>query len=114
MLYDRSHSQTTQAYGQNDIQFEYGRPPKIAVQPDLNTMIGMGGQGRDLVQFTLEWHHGHAETIKHRIESLRDFELNLRIAHTVPGMANRQLKMRYAKIGDMLGANCLQLRYLWI
>ena len=36
--------------------FELERIRKVPVQKDLNTIIGMGGEHGDLVQFELEWH----------------------------------------------------------
>lgn len=56
MFYDRSHSQTSQVSGDNATPFEYGRLRKVVVQEKINTIIGMGGVGRNLVQFELEWH----------------------------------------------------------
>jgi hypothetical protein len=49
MLYDRSHGYTTQVFGENATLFEHGRIRKVLVQQDLNTIIRMGGEGRDLV-----------------------------------------------------------------
>ncbi|KAI1348384.1 kinase-like domain-containing protein [Xylaria sp. FL0043] len=57
MFYDRSHSQSSQVFGKNAIQFGYGRPRKVVVNNDTNTKIGMGGQKRNLVIFELRWHY---------------------------------------------------------
>ncbi|KAF2176607.1 kinase-like protein [Zopfia rhizophila CBS 207.26] len=122
MLYDRSHGQTTQIYGENATPFEYGRPRKVVVQEKLNTIIGMGGEGRDLVQFELEWHQNPVQTmekVKNREYIRLGYEDNPRLARTIEDEADtvlpsrrvtrlhtpgpRQPKMRYAKIGDMLG-----------
>lgn len=56
LLYDRSNSQSTQALGEDAIPFEPGRIRRIAVTRYVNTFIGMGGAGSDLVQFELKWH----------------------------------------------------------
>lgn len=61
LFYDRSHSQSSQVFGENATQFEHGRCRKVVVQKGLNTIIGMGGAGRDLIQFELEWHHDPPE-----------------------------------------------------
>ena len=118
MLYDRSHSQTTQVFGENATPFEYGRVRKVVVQKELNTIIGMGGEGRKLVQFELVWHQGPIETID-KINNLAfGHQENPRLARTIddadtvlpsrretrphtPGTG--QLKMRYARV-VMLGS----------
>jgi hypothetical protein len=68
MLYDRSFANSTQVFGESAMPFERERNQrKVLVQKDLNTIIGMGGERRDLVQFELEWHQDPtqtAETIK--------------------------------------------------
>jgi hypothetical protein len=51
MLYDRSHGQTTQVFGDFATPFEPGRARKVVVQKGLNTIIGMGGVGQNLVMF---------------------------------------------------------------
>jgi len=122
MLYDRSHGQTTQVSGENATPFDYGRLRKVVVQEQLDTILGMGGQGRNLVQFRLEWHHDPdvaMEKVKNREGITSGYEEHPRLARTVidedtalpsrretrihtPGP--QQLKMRYATIGDRLGA----------
>ncbi|KAL2191484.1 hypothetical protein L209DRAFT_739530 [Thermothelomyces heterothallicus CBS 203.75] len=57
MFYDKSHSQTSQVFGENAVPFEPGRLRKVVVQKGLNTIIGMGGVGRNLVLFKLDWHY---------------------------------------------------------
>ncbi len=116
MLYDRSHGQTTQVSGENAMPFEYGRLRKIVVQAKLNTMIGMGGVGRNLIQFRLEWHQDSSETIekvKKRQSIPQGYEENPRLTQTIneaesvlpsrretrPHMPGpRQGKMRYATV----------------
>ncbi|KAF2179939.1 kinase-like protein [Zopfia rhizophila CBS 207.26] len=120
MLYDRSHGQTTQVFGENATPFQHGRLRKVVVQKGLNTIIGMGGEGRNLVQFKLQWQHGPTEmTEKIKNRESNPLEENPRLARTTdeaetvlpsrretrphtPG--TWQTKLRYAKIGDMLGA----------
>ena len=61
MLYDRSHSNTTQVFSDDQemtdvYPFVYGRHPRrVLVAPNVNTVIGMGGSRCDLVQFKLVW-----------------------------------------------------------
>ncbi|KAI9768661.1 MAG: hypothetical protein M1839_003996 [Geoglossum umbratile] len=62
MFCDRSHGCTTQVSGENATRLEYGRTWKVLVQKELNTIIGMSGERRDLVQFELKWHHGPTQT----------------------------------------------------
>jgi hypothetical protein len=51
MLYDRSFANSTQVFGENATPFERERDQrKVLVQKKLNTIIGMGGERRDLVQ----------------------------------------------------------------
>jgi serine/threonine protein kinase len=92
------------------------------VQEELNTIIGMGGEGRNLIQFKLIWHPHPAQTIeklKNREGIPRSYEENPRLARTVddaetvlpsrretrthtPG--HLQLKMRYMRVGGALGS----------
>jgi hypothetical protein len=122
MLYDRSFAQSTQVYGENATPFEHERVRKVLVQKDLNTIIGMGGEGRNLFQFELEWHQDPTKTA----EAIKNYDAlacgrmeNPRLSRTVdeaptdlpsrretrphtPGQ--RQLKMRYVKAGPKLGS----------
>jgi hypothetical protein len=56
MLYDRSFAKSTQVFGENAMPFEREGDRKVLVQEDLSTIIGIGGEHRDLIQFKLEWH----------------------------------------------------------
>jgi len=123
MFYDRSHGCTTQVSGENATPFEYERSRKVLIQKGLNTIIGMGGERRDLVQFKLEWHQDPTQTA----ETIKNYEAlpcgrveNPRLSRTVdeaptdlpsrretrphtPGCL--QLKMRYEKVvGGKLGS----------
>jgi serine/threonine protein kinase len=124
MFYDRSHSQTTQVYSTTNavVPFEYGRARKVVVQRDLNTIIGMGGVGRNLVLFELVWHCAPdmvKEKVRERDGNMRRLQENPRFARTLdeadtvapsqmetrihtPGP--RQPKIRWQQIGDSLGA----------
>jgi hypothetical protein len=122
MLYDRSHGQTTQVYGENATPFEYGRPRRLVVQEDLNTIVGMGGKGRDLVRFELEWHQNPVETLDklRKRDMLPTYAKNPRLARTIDDIADtvlassrmtrlhtpgsQQLRMRYARVGPKLGS----------
>ncbi|KAF2258233.1 kinase-like protein [Lojkania enalia] len=123
MLYDRSFPSSTQVFGENATPFQRERDQrKVLVQKDLNAIIGMGGERRDLVQFELEWHQDPTQTAK----AIKDYDAlpcgrveNPRLARTVdeaqtdlpsrretrphtPGQ--RQLKMRYLTVGPKLGS----------
>jgi hypothetical protein len=122
MFFDRSHGCSTQVSGENATPFEYERVRKVLVQKDLNTIIGMGGEGRNLVQFELEWHQDPTQTA----EAIKNYDAlpcgrveNPRLARTVdeaptdlpsrretrphtPGP--RQLRMRYVTVGPKLGS----------
>jgi hypothetical protein len=122
MLYDRSFAQSTQDFNKNATPFEHKRVRKVLVQKDLNTIIGIGGEGRNLFQFKLEWHQDPTQTA----EAIKNYDAlpcgrvkNPRLArimdeaptdlpsrqetkpHT-PGP--RQLKMRYVKVLPKLGS----------
>jgi hypothetical protein len=119
MFYDRSHSQTSQVFGDNAFPFEYGRVRKVVVQKDVNTIIGMGGVGRNLIQLELKWHYSSNETmqiIKDREHTNFSYVENPRLARTVdeadtvppsrwetrPHTAGpQQLKLRYATIAEL-------------
>ncbi|KPM35528.1 hypothetical protein AK830_g11033 [Neonectria ditissima] len=58
MFYDRSHSQTSQVFGENATRFEDGRPRKVIVNQDYNTIIGMGGSEQNMFMFKLRWYWG--------------------------------------------------------
>ncbi|EGC46549.1 CAMK family protein kinase [Histoplasma capsulatum var. duboisii H88] len=122
MLYDRSHSQTTRVFGGDDdesMPFEYGRLRKVVVQDKVNTMLGMGGEGRNLVLFGLKWHLSATEMIGKNWKNISpDIEDNPRVARTIddaetvlpsrretrPHTSGRVgLKMRYATI-DRIGS----------
>ena len=123
MLYDRSFANTTQVSGENAMPFERERDErKVLVQKGLNTIIGIGGERRDLLQFELKWHQDPTKTA----ETIKDYDAlacgrmeNPRLTRTVdeaptnfpsrretrphtPGQ--RQLKMRYVKVGPKLGS----------
>jgi len=55
MLYDRSHLQTTQVFGENVKPFELGRVRRVVVARNVNTEFGIGGQRGNLARFGLEW-----------------------------------------------------------
>jgi hypothetical protein len=120
MFYDRSHSLSTQVFGENATPFEYGRPRKVVVQKDLNTIIGMGGERRNLVLFELKWHHDPVEAMeKVKNRESATLEENPRLARTIDEVDTvlpsrretrphtvgpRQPQMRYKKIGEALGS----------
>ncbi|KAG5801200.1 hypothetical protein H9Q71_014218 [Fusarium xylarioides] len=120
MFYDRSHSLSSQVFGENATPFEYGRPRKVVVQKKLNTTIGLGGERRNLVQFELKWHHHTVEAMeKVKNRESAALEENPRLARTIdeadtvlpsrretrPHTAGpQQPQMRYTIIGKQLGS----------
>ncbi|KAL8815773.1 MAG: hypothetical protein Q9223_005125 [Gallowayella weberi] len=130
MLFDNSTSHTTQVYSgdkQEDIvrPFEHERPlPRsIVVTENLNNVVGMGGEARNLVLFRLHWHRTDAETLKY-IQTRQDLPKNYQQEYADnPGLAQTrsqehdttepsrmqtrahtpsQLRMRYT-VGDRVG-----------
>lgn len=127
MLCDRSWEQRTQVSGPNCYPFEHGRNPRqVIVQRSVNTLLSMGGQRRNLVQFELKWHQDLAETVAkaryYESQPIRPVVTSRRARtddaddadeeepselsserssrmHTPGG----QLRMRYVTIGDSLG-----------
>lgn len=86
MFYDRSHGCSSQVFGENATPFERGRSRRVLVQRRLNTIIGMGGEGRNLILFRLEWHQDPA----HTAEAIKKYDAmlcgrleNPRLARTV-------------------------------
>ncbi|KAI4119822.1 MAG: hypothetical protein LQ338_007227, partial [Usnochroma carphineum] len=117
MFCDRSFFKSTQVFGKNAMPFEHERIRQVLVQEELNTVIGMGGERRNLVQFLLEWHLNPTKTAM----AIKDYEAmpcgrveNPRLAPTAlpsrqgtkphtPG--SPQLKMRYVGVvGGVLGS----------
>lgn len=87
MFHDKSHSQTSQVFCENGYHFEHGRARKIVVLPEFETVIGMGGVGRDLFQFQLRWHSDNPTDI---IQQAKDrvttaLEVNPQFALTMNG-----------------------------
>lgn len=84
MFHDRSIRCTCQVFGENAMPFEFGRPRKVVVQRNLNTIIGMGGSQRDSIQFMLVWHGSSSETMeKVKNRNNAALEDNPRFARTV-------------------------------
>ena len=122
MLYDRSHGRTTEVFGEHAVRFENARPRKLVVQKKLNTIVGMGGERRNLVQFELYWPCEPVSAMqeaKDRGSARSAYEDNPRFARTVDEAetvlpstretrfhtpAPHQLMMRYVKLGPSLGA----------
>ncbi|EXJ96341.1 hypothetical protein A1O1_01467 [Capronia coronata CBS 617.96] len=118
MLYDRSHSQSTQVSGENATPFEQGRVRKIVVREGLNTRLGMGGERRNLVQFKFNWHPGAGmDKVNDLVRTSLAYEEDPRFARTIdeadtvlptrretrlhtPGI--RRFAVRYVKV-DFLG-----------
>ena len=127
MFHDRSNANRSQVFGKNAKPFEPERGTrKVLVQQGLNTVIGMGGEWCDLIQFDLEWHQNPLQTV----ETIKRYEAfscdrieNPRLAitideaptegpsrritrvHTPHARGLRPLKVRYVHtIGGLLGS----------
>ncbi|KAK4134988.1 kinase-like protein [Trichocladium antarcticum] len=114
LFHDKSHGQTSQVFGDNAVPFEDGRLRRVVVHMQLNTIIGMGGSGRNLILFELEW-HCRPDKITEKVRERQSCRLqsNPRLARTAdptpvetrihtPG--SRLPKMRWQQIGESLGA----------
>ena len=121
MFCDRSFAKSTQVSGENAMPFEHERIRQVLVMKELNTIIGMGGERRNLVQFQLKWHQDLKQTAK----AIKHYERlpcgraeNPRLARTVDELptdlpsrretrlhttGSRQLMIRYVKL-DRLGS----------
>ena len=121
MFYDRSNTQTTRVFGKDATPFEHGRLRRVVVEEGLNTMIGMGGVGRNLVQFKLRWHAKQPEEMLKKVKEREGSHLkeNPRLARTVDEAdttapsrmetrihtaGSRQPKLRWKQMGESLGA----------
>ncbi|KAL9101820.1 MAG: hypothetical protein Q9163_002967 [Psora crenata] len=82
MLYDRLNAQTNQVSGANATPFEHGRPRRVVVQRDLNTIVGMGGVAQNLFQFELIWHKDPIEMFVNQQDIPWGQEGNPRLART--------------------------------
>ena len=71
LFYDESKSWSSQVSGENATPFEYGRPRRVVVLPKVNTTIGFGGVGRNLVEFDLVWHCDR-DTVDATLETRRN------------------------------------------
>ncbi|KAI1908856.1 hypothetical protein LOZ12_005098 [Ophidiomyces ophidiicola] len=74
LLYDRSHSMTTQVSGSKTVQFESGRSRRVVVSKDMEAILGFGGVRCDLYKFQLIWHKSKInmeEEVGGRIQNLR-------------------------------------------
>ncbi|CAG8886341.1 unnamed protein product [Penicillium egyptiacum] len=119
MLYDRSHGQTTQVFGDDAKPFEPGRVRQVVVQKGLNSRLGMGGRAQNTVQFEFLWYQDFpemVEIIKDRESIMNDCEEDPRLARTADDLETvlpsrmqtrihtagpQQLKMRYMKFGKL-------------
>ncbi|KIH91211.1 hypothetical protein SPBR_01482 [Sporothrix brasiliensis 5110] len=118
MLYDRSNSQTTQTVGNDAFPFEFGRPRKVVVMPDMNTTFGIGGIRSDKYQFSIVWPDDTA-ALQQRTSAM--LQPNPRLARTLDLLRDTALPtgmltrihtpggpspdtIRFQKIGEKLGS----------
>ncbi|PGH19525.1 hypothetical protein AJ80_03860 [Polytolypa hystricis UAMH7299] len=88
---------TTQVSGDNVIPFEYPRPRRVVVLPNVNDIIGMGGVGRNLVIFRLHWWSNAIEAIqkiKDGVCMSYGVDNNPRLARTVIDEVDTELPTR--------------------
>lgn len=62
VLYDRSHGQSTQVFGEHATPFELDRNRRVVVGKGINTKFGMGGERQNLIEFELIWHQDIMKT----------------------------------------------------
>lgn len=62
VLYDRSHGQSTQVFGEHATPFELDRNRRVVVGEGINTKFGMGGERQNLIEFELIWHQDIIKT----------------------------------------------------
>lgn len=62
VLYDRSHCQSTQVFGEHATSFELDRNRRVVVGEGINTKFGMGGEKQNLIEFELKWHQDIIKT----------------------------------------------------
>lgn len=59
LFHDRSSNQSCQVYGKQQgedvFPFEPGRPRKVVITNEVNRVIGIGGEKKDLLMFKVEW-----------------------------------------------------------
>ena len=112
MLYDRSNSQSTQVCGKNATPFELGRIRRVVVGEQLNTEIGIGGVGCDLVRFKLVWHQRSLdmeEQVRNRIDNPRLTRTVDEVPTVVPSQRLTRIHtpgervpiLRYAKVVEL-------------
>ncbi|KAJ0122161.1 Protein kinase [Diaporthe amygdali] len=64
MFYDDSRGGTSSVMGPDSTPFRPGHSRKVVVQPNLNSIIGMGGEKRDLITFRIEWLYQPPKTME--------------------------------------------------
>ncbi|KAI0448492.1 kinase-like domain-containing protein [Xylaria acuta] len=111
MFYDRSHTQTSQVYGETAFPFEYGRPRKVVVFGGINDIIGIGGVSRDLIQFRLKWYQDPIETTE-KAKERRGFALeeNTHLAETIDESETAPVSQRETRL-HTAGARQLPIRW---
>ncbi|KAI1956311.1 hypothetical protein LOZ58_006388 [Ophidiomyces ophidiicola] len=74
LLYDRSHSMTTQISGENTLQFAPERSRRVVLTASMKAILGFGGVRCDLYRFKLMWHKSSMSTEENvggRLQNLR-------------------------------------------
>ncbi|WEW58107.1 hypothetical protein PRK78_003574 [Emydomyces testavorans] len=117
MLYDRSNAQSTQVFGDNVVPFEHGRPRRVVVSDEINTTLGMGGVGCNLVLFQFKWHQGFSQTMD-RIKASHGLMNHvqadhLRLAPTVDDVLSDVPSQRVTRIHTM-GERQPKIKYVTI
>jgi hypothetical protein len=121
MLYDRSHNWTTQVFRPDNARsevfpFESRRKPRqVIVAPDVNTIIGMGGNNSDLILFEIVWWEGgRIHNIPEPVLAYSNLAKTCTIDETeapsrretrihTPLAYNASLPIRYTKGADPIG-----------
>ncbi|KAF7544175.1 hypothetical protein G7Z17_g10158 [Cylindrodendrum hubeiense] len=64
MLQDLSRKWSTQVSGDKSAPFEHNRERQVVVCKELNTRLGIGGEKKDIFQFSLHWHQDLLYTMR--------------------------------------------------
>lgn len=100
MLHDLSSQSSTQVFGLPSTPFENDRKRQVVVCSTMNTMLGMGGEGRDLYTFQLCWRGDLTNTLKEiklrkEADASISYEEDPRVMRTVDEKATAKESPRF-------------------
>lgn len=118
IFYDRSYGRTSQVFSSNAFPafpFEHDRPRQVVVQEKVNTIIGMGGVGQNLVLFSLVWHcrpDEVTERVKNRGSTLCEEKARLARTDEADTVLPSLRETRIHTPGGGPGSQLPKIRYL--